>query len=438
MKLEKISIKNFRCYQSVELDLHPHMTVLVANNGQGKTTFLDAIRIGLWPYVSSFDLAKTAYADPANTIAVGDVLLLKNQNNMARQLPSEIIITGNYGQDEQSWKRYRDSEARKSQTKDDAASKQLKKFAQNLQKNIRDLNGAPISLPVFGYYGTGRLWNEKRLMQSKIGSKNRKADENIRTFAYRDCLDPASSYKQFEEWFTSSFKKIREEQIKQLESGISSIQADPEIANPVTVIQKSVNTLLKVTGWQNVAYSETNDKALVLQHPEKGTLKVDQLSDGIKNMLAMVADIAYRCALLNAHLGADAALETEGVILIDEVDMHLHPEWQQVVIASLTEAFPKLQFIVTTHSPQVLSTVDAESIRLIHHEVDTETGQLRSVVERPDVQCRGVASADVLANLMGVDPIPEVEEARWLSDYKALIQTGEHETEEGKTRMALS
>jgi len=433
MKLDKISLKNFRCYQSVELDLHPQMTVLVATNGQGKTTLLDAIRIGLWPYVSSFDLAKTAYADPANTIAVGDVLLLKNKNDMARQLPSEIMITGDDGQGEKSWKRYRDSEARKSQTKDDVVSKQLKKYALTLQESIRNLQDKPISLPVFGYYGTGRLWKEKRLMQSKIGSKNRKADENIRTFAYRDCLDPASSYKQFEEWFTSSFKKIREEQIKQLESGVSSIQADPDIANPVTVIQKSVNTLLKVTGWQNVSYSETHDKSLVLQHPEKGTLKVDQLSDGIKNMLAMVADIAYRCALLNAHLGADAALETEGVILIDEVDMHLHPEWQQTVIASLTEAFPKLQFIVTTHSPQVLSTVAAESIRLIHHELDAETGILQSMVECPDTQSRGIASADVLAALMGVDPIPKVEEAGWLSEYKVMIQTGEHESEAGKS-----
>jgi len=431
MKLDKITLKDFRCYQLIALDFHPKMTILVANNGQGKTTLLDAIRIGLWPYVSSFDLAKTAYADPANTIMVGDVLLLKNKNTMARQLPSEIILTGDYGQGQQSWTRYRDSEARKSQTKDDAASKKLKKFAQALQKDIRELDSSPTSLPVFGYYGTGRLWKEKRLMQSKIGSKNRKADESIRTFAYRDCLDPASSYKQFEAWFTSSFKKIREEQLKQLESGVSSIQADPEIANPVTVIQKSVNVLLKGTGWQNIEYSETDDQSLVLQHPEKGTLKVDQLSDGIKNMLAMVADIAYRCALLNAHLGADAALQTEGVILIDEVDMHLHPEWQQTVIASLGEAFPKLQFIVTTHSPQVLSTVDAASIRLIHHEVDAETGLLCSTAECPDIQSRGVASADVLANLMGVDPVPDVAESRWLSDYKALIQTGKHESEKG-------
>jgi len=432
MKLDNIILRNFRCYQTIELDLHSKMTVLVANNGQGKTALLDAIRIGLWPYVSSFDLAKTAYADPANTISVGDALLLKTESGMARQLPSEIILSGNYGQGQQAWRRYRDSEAARSQIKDDNSTKALKKFAAELQKRTRDVNAAPIDLPVFGYYGTGRLWKEKRLTKSKVGSENRKADESIRTFAYRDCLDPASSYKQFEGWFISSFKKIREEQFKQLEAGISSLKTDSGIENPVTVIQQAVNILLQGTGWKNLAYSETDEKSLVLQHPEKGTLKVDQLSDGIKNMLAMVADIAYRCALLNAHLGADAALQTEGVILIDEVDMHLHPEWQQTVISGLTEAFPKLQFIVTTHSPQVLSTVDAESIRLIHHELDEETGQLRSIAELPDAQSRGVASADVLALLMGVDPVPEVNESLWLSEYKALIQSEEYETEAGE------
>ncbi|MDX8406580.1 MAG: AAA family ATPase [Mariprofundus sp.] len=344
MKLKKITLKNFRCYQSVELDLHPKMTVLVANNGQGKTALLDAVRIGLWPYVSSFDLAKTAYADPANTITVGDALLLKSENGMARQLPSAITLTGDYGEGQRTWGRYRDSEAPGSQIKDDPSTKSLKKFAAELQKQIRDVHVSAIDLPVFGYYGTGRLWKEKRLTQSKVGSENRKEDEYIRTFAYRDCLDPASSYKQLEGWFISSFKKIREEQIKQLESGISSIKTDSKIANPVAVIQNAVNTLLQGTGWQNLAYSETNDKSLVLQHPDKGTLKVDQLSDGIKNMLALVA---------------------------------------------------------------------AASIRLIYHEMNIETGKLCSIAELPNTQSRGVASADVLANLMGIDPVPNIDEAAW-------------------------
>ena len=432
MKLDSISLKNFRCYGDISLALHPKVTVLVANNGQGKTALLDAIRIGLWPYVSSFDLAKTASADPANTITVADTLMLKADKNMVRQLPSEVILIGNYGDGTKTWMRFRDSEARKSQTKDDSQTRALKDFAVDLQKSIRDVNAKPKSLPIFGFYGTGRLWNEKRLTESKKGSSNRKGDESIRTFAYRDCLDPASSYKQFEEWFIRAFKKIREEQILQLESGASSLVSDPTIENPVNVIQWAVNELLKDTGWQNLSYSETHDKSLVLHHLEKGALKVDQLSDGIKNMLAMVADIAYRCALLNAHLGADAALKSEGLVMIDEVDMHLHPQWQQTVVSGLAKAFPNIQFVITTHSPQVLSTVSAERIRIITHEKDPETGLMISSARVPDKQSRGVASADVMAELQGVDPVPSVEEAHWLTQYKQLITQGDQGSNDGQ------
>ena len=82
-------------------------------------------------------------------------------------------------------------------------------------------------------------------------------------------------------------------------------------------------------------------------------------------IISMAADIAYRMVRLNPQLGLKAAQETPGVVLIDEIDMHLHPLWQQTVLQDLMEAFPGLQFIVTTHSPQVLSTVPAESIRVL-------------------------------------------------------------------------
>ena len=142
------------------------------------------------------------------------------------------------------------------------------------------------------------------------------------------------------------------------------------------------------------------------------------LSDGVRTMIALVADIAYRCASMNPHLSSEAARQTPGVILIDEVDMHLHPRWQQKVVELLRKTFPALQMILTTHSPHVLSTVDKESIRVIH---------LRDglgVVETPVFQTRGVESAEVLASVMGVDPIPQVEEARSLSHYRALIEDG--------------
>lgn len=442
MKLEKITLENFRCYQHLEIELHPNITVLAANNGQGKTTILDAIRIVLWPYVSQFDLARTPSEIQTNTIFIDDVRVLKSIEQgsrmfgaldiMARQLPSSITAIGQFDDQKSIWQRYRDSEAKNSRTKDNAGTKLLKDSTKAIQKNIRDLSVPPKTLPIFGYYGTGRLWNEKRLTEGKKGTTE-KTNEQIRTFAYRDCLDPASSFKQFQDWFKSAYLKVMEYQINQLEDGATFIEVPNELRRPVKVVQDAVNEVLKPIGWQHLQYSEKYDKSLVLKHPEHGVMKISQLSDGIKNMLAMIADIAYRCVLLNGHLEDQAAKQSPGVVMIDEVDMHLHPQWQQTVIASLRKAFPNIQFIVTTHSPQVLSTVPAESIRVIKHEIDSDTGQIISTANPPLKQSKGVASADVMADLQLVDPVPDVEEAHWLTQYKQLISQSEHENGQGKT-----
>ena len=92
------------------------------------------------------------------------------------------------------------------------------------------------------------------------------------------------------------------------------------------------------------------------------SLPLRYFSDGIKAMLSMTADIAYRIALLNPNLGGEAMRETPGIVLIDEIDMHLHPSWQRKILASLKKVFPRIQFIVTTHAPAVLANVPRENI----------------------------------------------------------------------------
>ncbi|MFK4233537.1 ATP-binding protein [Pseudomonas guariconensis] len=126
MKLESLRIENFRCYADLEMPLHPQLTVLVAENGQGKSTLLDAVRIALWPYVSSFDLSSTGYNDPANSIAISDVRLQRmSDGSMSRCLPSSVRMSGNYGAGLCSWLRYRESEAEKTKTKSDGETRRV-------------------------------------------------------------------------------------------------------------------------------------------------------------------------------------------------------------------------------------------------------------------------------------------------------------------------
>jgi predicted ATP-binding protein involved in virulence len=193
----------------------------------------------------------------------------------------------------------------------------------------------------------------------------------------------------------------------------------------LAAVRRATRTVLEPTGWHDLDW-DFEQKLLVVEHPAHGRLPLSLLSDGVRNMVALVADLAHRCVRLNPHFGEEAAKSTPGILLIDEVDMHLHPRWQQLVVELLQKVFPEMQMVLSTHSPHVLSTVDVESIRIIR----LHDGA--AVLDTPTFQTRGVESADVLAVIMGVDPVPQVEEARWLSEYRALIEDGKAESEDAR------
>lgn len=432
MKVNKLTLKNFRCYENLSIELNSRLTVLVAANGEGKTSILDALRIAFWPFVSQFDLARTAYNDPANGIQIDDVRAtsagewmqwgkpLGRVEEIARQLPCSIVVECEKGREPMIWARIRESEAKRSQTLDGDGCAELKRRAKSLQVTVRNFSSETQDLPLFGYYGTGRLWQHKRLVRSKKSVTDKK-NQKIRTFAYRDCLDPASSYRQFEDWFISVFKAAREQQIAALEKGGSASLDETPYYTMIRVIQRAINTVLEPVGWQDLVFSQTHDQALVLFRQDQGVFKVSQLSDGIKNMLGMIADIAYRCVLLNSHLGESAAEMTEGVVMIDEIEMHLHPAWQQSVVASLETAFPRLQFILTTHSPQVLTTVPSESIWVL------ENGQAHTAPPGS----KGAESSRLLRRVFGVESRPpEDKNTQLLKEYEQFVYADNWNTEE--------
>jgi predicted ATP-binding protein involved in virulence len=98
---------------------------------------------------------------------------------------------------------------------------------------------------------------------------------------------------------------------------------------------------------------------------KKVRVPMKNLSDGYKNTIGMIADIAYRMAILNPQLLENVLTETPGIVLIDEVDLHLHPVWQQRIIRDLQTLFPKVQFIVSTHAPSVISSVKRENMLVL-------------------------------------------------------------------------
>ncbi len=411
--LQTLQLKHFRCFSSFEIEFHPRLTVLSALNGQGKTALLDAIAIALEPFVAVMEARPRPKGFARNDIH----RVMRSNGTMDILPPVRLEAKGLFFGETVAWARQMSSMASHSRTttKEAAALQKLAKQYQDAQAK----EAAPTKQhkeadrwPLLSYYGTGRLWGTTRSKQKKRKSL---LAPNARRKGYQDCLSPSPQYKSFVEWFRRFSYEEKQEQTK------------PSPHRPSVVlrcVRDAVEKALGPSGVSELAWDFAEDTIVAL-HREHGRLPVEMMSDGIRTMIGLVADLARRCVLLNPHLAQDAAQQSPGIVLIDEVDLHLHPAWQQVVLSSLSEAFPCVQFIVTTHSPQVLSTVKAESIRII------SSGQ-ESIATTPFEQTRGVESAYVLERVMGVAAVPAVEEAKELQRYRSFIETGRASSEEAR------
>ena len=152
------------------------------------------------------------------------------------------------------------------------------------------------------------------------------------------------------------------------------------------------------------------------------TLEIDQLSGGQRAVLALAGDLASRMAQANPHL--DDPLTSEAIVLIDEVELHLHPSWQQRILTDLRRTFPNTQFIVSTHSPQVLTTVEPE------HVVELAREDGRIVAGSAGGWTYGAEAGDVLSVVMGVDERPVNDFTENLARYRRLISDDQGESQE--------
>ncbi|HRE89680.1 MAG TPA: AAA family ATPase [Myxococcota bacterium] len=132
----------------------------------------------------------------------------------------------------------------------------------------------------------------------------------------------------------------------------------PELSAASTAIADVIDEAVRVE--YNVQF-----KKLLIHLSGGRILEPSQLSAGYRTLLALISDLARRCVLLNPAAGARAPYETPGLVLIDELELHLHPKWQRQVVKGLQRAFPKIQFVCTTHSPQILSEAPADSVVLL-------------------------------------------------------------------------
>ena len=329
MKIDTLKLTNFRAFDEFELKFDPRLTVVIAHNGAGKSSILDAIATNLGPFLTR--LPSVSGQNPKDT----DFKVFANGKKPPYMRIHCITTAG------VEW----DRTVRRDQTlKTSSAIPSgvgIKQLFNYVDKFIDAHNeNQEYSLPVFIHYGTGRGVFD-------VPQRKRGFSKMFPRFdAFNGALESRTNFKKFVEYFYY---------LEEKESRLQKEQRSFDIEIPeLKAIRKAINTLMP-----EFSNPRTGAPAGILvdwKHDgEVKKLKIEQLSDGYRTTLAMVMDIASRMAEANPYM--DDPLQTEGVILIDEVDLHLHPEWQRNFLPKLIDTFPQVQFIVTTHSPFIIQSV---------------------------------------------------------------------------------
>lgn len=403
MKLRTLAVTNFRCFEALTVEFHPQLTVIVAENGSGKTAILDAIAVGFGSMLNR--LPKINGKNFKDT----DARIVENKSQPFCRVLLETF-------DGIAWDR-NEVRDKSSETKklvpQTIGLKSLFNFVDT--QLIDQFNeDKPFVMPVIAYYGTGRGVFEPRKKPEHF-----KKDFS-RFSALTGALAGSANFNDLFSWFDSAEDRERRGMVQWEDKDFWIKMGTDQSLIELNAVRKAIEKMMpgftkpriEIDPWRFVIDWEKDGI--------KQTYQIEQLSDGYRMTLAMVMDIARRMAQANPD--AENILESEAIVLIDEVDLHLHPKWQQTILPDLTRTFPNTQFIVTTHSPQVLSTVHPESIRILG-----KNNEGKDVAALPIANSYGAISSDVLQSIMHVNPQPPVAEKTYLDRLTELVDQGRYE-----------
>lgn len=409
MNIRRLHLKNFRSFETLDITFDEKLTVIVANNGMGKTTILDAIAIGLTKIVGRMPSNKGVLLKTSD-------IRIDSENKQAPYARYFIEADTHDG-----WKlKWSDAKKRDNAVfidKDlDNTEIGVVKVSDYVRHLIESINYDEKSiLPMMAYYGTNRAIIDE--LRPKIVNTERKFD---RFESLQSGLNVKLRFGYLFEWLT----RMEDKQRRAREAKRDFDYQLPELA----LLEEAIKKVLPEFSHLR---SELVDNELTfvidrIEGNQRRSLQTMQLSDGYRTTLALVADLARRMIQANPFSYAlGNTLDLPGVVMIDEVDLHLHPQWQQVILQQLQQAFPNIQFIVTTHSPQVLSTVQHENIRVL-----APNAEGKIVASMPLAKTYGEPSNDVLQSVMHVDPQPPIPEKADLHKLTDLVDQGQYQSSE--------
>ena len=401
--LEKIEICNYKKIRKLRINFEKELTVIIGDNGVGKTTILDAIRKNMMWISASIRKDNAS----GGTISPEEV----NNQSLTDIAGTYIDCNFNLGSKNQ----VRGLIARALDTSVIPLKSELTNY-RDIGQKIRELNDyKAINFPLFALYGVGRL-SERKFSSSDLVFN--KID------GYEEALNKDSNFNIFLEWVIQILKISKGTLSKDQELLLQDIQAlelggaidSLSPLNPMYLklkksfeeksIQQSNNEANKILSNINLVYQKIYEDfiGLELVNNDDGKDKVQlilkgdsfflhQLSDGQRVFLGLIGDLTRRLILLNDN--SDNPLMGQGIVLIDEIELHLHPKWQQKIIRVLRKCFPNIQFIISTHSPQILGEVESKHLRILTLQ---ESGEIKVTIPE---QSYGLTSSEIVEELMG-------------------------------------
>ncbi len=384
MRIDRISIRNFKGFEESTLhfprplDAPPgsngSVHVLIGENGTGKTTALDALSVamGIW-YVACKGCGSRGIADDEVRVRV------EGQNGRVTFVPAGEVRVAARGEIDgklAGWSRSRQNLAANTVNAPVDGTAYGLDAARALVKQTQEAK-SPAVLPVLAYYGAGRLWLEPNApKKTKDGAPKQDKADLLRYAPYRGCLDSRCRARDLNQWL--------------LDHDWAAYQTGETDPGYELVKQALLKCLPNATRLRFAPKM----KEVTVDFEKRAEQAFSNLSDGQRNMLALVGDLAVKAVRLNhVVLGDEVLRRTPGIVLIDEIDLHLHPTWQRVVLENLRTVFPNLQFIATTHSPFIVQTL--------------REGELVMLEGQPVPQTNNLGIERISRGLMGVER-PEV------------------------------
>jgi predicted ATP-binding protein involved in virulence len=379
MKITRLTLDNVRAFEEAEFVFNPGFNLIIGINGAGKSTALDAIRfcgshllsalqrVPFRPFGLGVDdiHGPAPFAEAALHVSFGDqadafVRLREWREQVAAETPENIA---HLRREILETTRPRDRLRNQLRDLQETVAPAEPVFFYPSRKDLTARAKNQTSAPLMIHYSIARS-----IMNAQAGPKSVAGDAQL---AYANALrENALSLRQFADWMRAQHALAAERPASRL-------------------LMDRIGAALErfLPGYSNLRPSSEQGSRVEID--VRGvTLDVRQLSDGERSVLALILDIAKRLAQANPH-AADPLESAEAVILIDEIDLHLHPQWQRQVVGNLERTFPNCQFIATTHSPQVIGETPHEKIQMIRE------GRIHS----PD-RSFGIDSSRVLEEVM--------------------------------------